>query len=89
MQSGSFLTNENTNNSIIVSLNLNGGVWKLVQSLSVPNKVKNFLWRSSGDVIPVKVNLKKQKILLSDTCDHCNRALESVLHALWDCPEIS
>ena len=31
----------------------NSELWKLIWDLDVPNKVKNFVWRSSKDAIPV------------------------------------
>ena len=66
-----------------------GEVWKLIWGLSVPNKVRNFLWRACRDALLVKRNLQKQKILQSDCCDHCRSAPESVLHVLWECSSIS
>lgn len=84
-----FLAKEDPNNLAPVNLTHDGGIWKLVWGLSIPNKVKNFLWRSCRDAILVKKNLKKCKILLDDSCDHCNITSESVLHAFWECPEIS
>ena len=39
--------------------------------------------------IPAKENLKRRKILVADTYDHCNEALESVTHTLWECPELT
>ena len=52
------------------------------------NKVKNFLWRSCKEAIPVKKSMMRRKILHDDTCDHCNLSVESVLHALWKCSAI-
>lgn len=44
VQSGySFLAKENIINPATANPNPNGGVWKLVWGLSIPNKVKNFL----------------------------------------------
>ena len=57
--------------------------------LDVPNKIKNFVWRSSRDAILVKKNLKKRKILNDDKCEQCGQAKESVLHAIWECSKLS
>ena len=64
-------------------------VWKKLWSLSVPNKVKNFLWRASREAIPVKKNLVARKVIAEDVCDHCHVATEDVHHALWDYQELS
>ena len=46
-------------------------LWKFIWSMSVPSKVRNFLWRAAKNAIPVKTNLVKRKVLLEDTCDQC------------------
>ena len=38
-------------------------VWKIIWSLSVPPKVRNFLWRAAKNAIPVKTNLVKRQVL--------------------------
>lgn len=83
-----FLAKENFTNSANASPNPHGGIWKLVWSLSILNKVKNFLRRSCRRALPVKENLKKREILMPGTYDHCNEDLENLVHALWDCPEL-
>lgn len=65
------------------------GIWKEPWSLSVPNKVKNFMWRTCKEAIPVKRNLVKKRILTEDICCHCIQAAEDVVHALWDCAKLS
>ena len=90
VQSGNrFLTTEDSSNHSTMRSNLNVGLWKLIWGLSIPNKVKNFLWRSCRDAFLVKVNLKRRKIIPTDTCEHCNEEAENVIHALWECPAIS
>ncbi|KAK9993512.1 hypothetical protein SO802_023215 [Lithocarpus litseifolius] len=86
VQSGyRFLAKENPNNPRSEDPNQDTGIWKLVWGLSVPNKVKNFLWRASRDVLPTKTNLRKRMILTSEVCDHCKRDPENTIHALWTC----
>lgn len=84
-----FLTHENHNSHIAKYPNSSGEVWKLIWGLSVPNKMRNFMWKACRDSLRVKSNLLKQKIIQSDCCDHCKSALESVLHTLWEYPSIS
>nr|POF17214.1 hypothetical protein CFP56_56098 [Quercus suber] len=48
------------------------GTWKRIWSLSIPNKVRNFLWRACHNAIPVKQNLVRRKIITEDMCEQCN-----------------
>ena len=85
-----FLAKEKTSPSLVVSLQDDGrSIWKKLWSLSVPNKIKNFLWRASREAIPVKKNLVARKVLSEEVCDHCHVATEDVHHALWECHELS
>ena len=77
-----FLASEKLNNWSPRHLDRNSELWKLIWGLDVPNKVKNFVWRSGKDAIPVKANLKRRKILNEGTCDQCGQEEESVLHAI-------
>ena len=77
-----FLAKEKLHNQFLAHLDHNSDLWKLIWGLDVPNKIKNFIWRSSRDAIPVKKNLKRRKILNEDKCDHYGQAEESVLHAI-------
>ena len=77
-----FLAKDELHNQSPTHSDQNSELWKLIWSLEVPNKIKNFVRRSSRDAIPVKKNLKKRKILNDDTCEQCGQAEESVLHAI-------
>ena len=77
-----FLATTETDQTITANPRQDGGIWKLVWSLSIPNKVKNFLWRVCKEASPVKRNLRRRKIIKEDTCDHCKSSAESEFHAL-------
>jgi hypothetical protein len=63
----------------------NGGVWKILWSLKVPNSVKVFLWRACHNLLPTKGNLFTRKVVDNNLCPVCLLEEESVVHALWDC----
>ena len=83
-----FLAKEELHSQFPAHSDHNSDLWKLIWGLDVPKKIKNFIWRSSKDAIPVKKNLKRRKILNEDKCDHCGQAEESVLHAIWECSKL-
>ena len=60
-------------------------LWKFIWSMSIPSKVRNFLWRAAKNAIPVKTSLVQRKVLTEETCDQCKMQPENVLHALWSC----
>lgn len=68
-----FLAKENFNTRDSGHSRHDSETWKLIWALDVPNKVKNFTWRSCRDTVPEKKNLKKRQILHDDTCDHCGQ----------------
>ena len=61
------------------------GVWRKLWNLSVPNKVKNFLWRATMNVLPTCDNLIRRRVEVMPICSFCNHQNETVLHALVDC----
>ncbi|KAL6204632.1 hypothetical protein ACLB2K_021899 [Fragaria x ananassa] len=60
-------------------------IWSIIWGLSVPNKVKLFLWRAYHAFLPCVERLFKRKVCSSDICSRCGGASESVLHSLWAC----
>ena len=84
-----FLAATEMGQTTTTNLRQDGGIWKLVWSLSVPNKVKNFLWQVCKEALPMKRNLRRRKIIEEDTCDHCKSSAESEFHALWECSALT
>jgi hypothetical protein len=52
----------------------------------VPNVEKKFIWRTSYDILPTRVNLYWRKILDDPKCPICGREDETTIHILWECP---
>ena len=84
-----FLTTDQAPYQPVVTAQLENEVWTLIWSLNVQSKVRNFLWRSCHNAIPVKQNLKRRHILYEDVCELCKLESKSVVHALWDCSQLS
>ncbi|ONH95057.1 hypothetical protein PRUPE_7G049300 [Prunus persica] len=60
--------------------------WRKVWSQEVPQKILYFNWRAIKNYLPCRSNLLKRKIISEDSCPICNVNSESVIHALWSCP---
>ncbi|XP_050281937.1 uncharacterized protein LOC126722840 [Quercus robur] len=63
-------------------------LWKKIWKLSLPCKVRNFLWRACRNAIPMK-NLQRHCVVDDPLCPLCSQHEENVLHALWSCPELA
>ena len=61
-------------------------LWKGIWTL--PNKVKNLLWRACHNTLPTKASLVRRTIINDPLCDRCHEAHETPIHALWDCKEL-
>ena len=59
--------------------------WRRIWSLSVPNKIKHFLWRACRDSLPTKKNLLAKNVTRNALCEWCNGEVEDSVHALWGC----
>ena len=59
-------------------------IWK---ALTLPC-IKSFLWQCTHNSIAVKECLTRRGMVEDGTCPICNREVESILHALRDCPRV-
>lgn len=65
--------------------NNQGQFWRKIWSLNVPNKLKNFAWRVSRNILPTKSNLCSRQVLDDPTCDACGVAAETSGHLFCEC----
>lgn len=57
----------------------------LLWSLSIPAKVKIFLWRAVHNFLPTRSRLASENIIRSSQCQRCSNFSEDVTHALVSC----
>jgi len=60
--------------------------WKTFWAVKAPNASKLFLWRACHNVLPTKQNLSRKGVVDNERCPCCQIDVESVIHALWNCP---
>ena len=77
---------------VLISNNVNGliegvhkSVWKYLWALTVPLKVKNFLWRACTYCIPTGTALMSKHVEISEFCPLCNASIETPFHILVNC----
>ena len=67
-------------------------------SLPVPHKIRHFVWRSCRDILPMKTNLMRQKVVQDGICNKCGNKEETPGHVLqncqkaretWDCSKVA
>ena len=63
-------------------------LWKKIWGLQVPNKVKHLAWKACKDLLPIKTNLIRRKVITENCCDVCKLHQEDVVHALFHCPAL-
>uniref|UniRef100_A0A2N9EWQ9 Reverse transcriptase zinc-binding domain-containing protein n=1 Tax=Fagus sylvatica TaxID=28930 RepID=A0A2N9EWQ9_FAGSY len=59
--------------------------WKFLWSLSLPLKIKAFMWRACVGILPTHGLLWNRHMRIDGVCPYCNQDVESVGHALWSC----
>ena len=60
-------------------------IWKAIWAAKVCNKIKTFIWKACRDILPIKANLARRKILFDVGCECCEDGVESTDHILLSC----
>ncbi|KAL3825323.1 hypothetical protein ACJIZ3_021352 [Penstemon smallii] len=63
----------------------NSNDWKWLWALSIPSKIKIFLWRACKNLLPTRAVLTKRKITNICSCVICDGEVEDVLHCFFLC----
>lgn len=61
-------------------------IWKALWRACVPRKVKICVWRGCMNALPTRANLKRRKVITTETCFFCDGDTETVEHELLECP---
>lgn len=59
--------------------------WNVLQALELPEKIKIFIWTAIKNILPTIENLWKRKCLPEPICQSCNKSMETISHARFDC----
>ncbi|KAL9441066.1 hypothetical protein AB3S75_019689 [Citrus x aurantiifolia] len=59
--------------------------WNVIWKLTLPAKIKIFVWRAAKNLLPTTENLWKRKIIHKAYCKRCGNRVENTLHALITC----
>ena len=59
--------------------------WKKIWHLSLPHKMKVFIWRLCRNAIPVRRRLSSKGLHIPITCPMCMQDIEHMLHLFYDC----
>ena len=80
VKSGALLAQE------LVSSELDTVEYNWIWHLTIPPKIKNFLWKACNDGLPTKIRLEKSHVFLPQQCVFCSNAGESIGHLCFACP---
>lgn len=61
------------------------GSWKRIWQLEVPSVVKTFLWKAVHNILLIRQNLYKRKIVENPFCSIYHMEEESITHVIWRC----
>ena len=62
-----------------------GLIWPRLWKLKLLSKIKVFVWRACQEILPMKGNLARRRIIKDGRCKACKQETKMVLHALWGC----
>jgi hypothetical protein len=65
---------------------LGGRDRKFLWFLSLPPKVKSFMWRNCLGILPTNELLWKRHMRFDGVCPGCMTEVETIAHVLWSCP---
>ena len=65
------------------------GDWKRIRALTVPPKIKHFLWRAARDCIPTRFNLSRRGISAPITYILYDKEYENGWHIFVNCPYVN
>ncbi|KAI9180260.1 hypothetical protein LWI28_002923 [Acer negundo] len=66
-------------------LNTITAFWKALWKLSIPVKIKLFMWRACNNFLPTNLCLANRKVPVNPICPLCKCSEELTLHALRAC----
>ncbi|CAN1325525.1 LINE-1 reverse transcriptase homolog [Linum perenne] len=73
------------NNPNLHRYKMNEEEWRWLWQLSIPSKIKLFLWKCCTNTIPTMKNLHKRNCCPSPVCVCCGQNDESAEHMLFEC----
>uniref|UniRef100_A0A5B6YX71 Reverse transcriptase zinc-binding domain-containing protein n=1 Tax=Davidia involucrata TaxID=16924 RepID=A0A5B6YX71_DAVIN len=60
-------------------------LWKILWSLGIPKKIKNFLWRAMVDILPTGTRLADRHLSVDCNCRLCEERVETSVHLFSQC----
>lgn len=88
VKSGYQVLKQNVQESVLypsTSRSASENTWKIVWGSKVPQKIKMFMWRVCLNILPVRENLRKKKVVPNAICPICQKEQETIEHALLLC----
>ena len=62
--------------------------WKKLWSLSIPPKVKIFVWTACAGFLPTMKALYAKHVTQDNIFPSCHKETEDIMHALVTCPSV-
>lgn len=59
--------------------------WKSLWAMSIPNKIKMFVWRCSHNAVAVLHNLTRKNVEVPPDCPRCHAHRETLEHLIFQC----